>query len=415
MARQQTYSPFQSFLAGRQARQEEDYSNTRNKLAELELADAPAQMQRRNALADEQLTGARLGNQGAQQALSADQAKFAYAKLKQAQDSGNPRQFIIDNIPDFDSKLRSQGIDLRSLDDESVTNLTDNLVRKYAGEAGMAPAAQFETLQGEGGSILQRDPSTGELKQVVAGQRQEGFNLSPGQTRFGPDGKPIASVAPEPKAQKQFRSLTPAEVQQMGLPAGTAAQIDENTGQVNVLSKRDTSATLSQKDANTAKLKLTTLKVARNQLEKIKQALQTGTAGAGPNAFGPGQGLLPTQKGKGFDAAVDQMRSTLTALTRVPGVGAMSDYETKLDQSKFPSRNDYESVTAQKIQGIEDLLSTIEAGYTDLLGGGSAAPQQTDNAAAPSAGPVKVRSVQEAMALPPGTKFITPDGRMKER
>jgi hypothetical protein len=84
-----------------------------------------------------------------------------------------------------------------------------------------------------------------------------------------------------------------------------------------------------------------------------------------------GQGRLPTERGKAFDAAVDQMRSTLTALTRVPGVGAMSDYETRLDQAKFPSRQNYESVTAQQIDAIDGMLNAIESGYTDLLGGQS--------------------------------------------
>ena len=120
---------------------------------------------------------------------------------------------------------------------------------------------------------------------------------------------------------------------------------------------------------------------------------------------------MPTERGKKFDAAVDRMRSTLTALTRVPGVGAMSDYETKLDQGKFPARNAYESVTTEQIQGIEDLLSTIESGYAGLLSGGSSeqAPPQSQQ------GEVRVSSPQEAMALPPGTVFVTPDGRRKVR
>jgi hypothetical protein len=66
----------------------------------------------------------------------------------------------------------------------------------------------------------------------------------------------------------------------------------------------------------------------------------------------------------------------------VPGVGAMSDYETKLDQSKFPNRNEYESVTLDTLQNLEDQLALIETGYRDLLTGGNtsqpavAAPDQ---------------------------------------
>jgi hypothetical protein len=146
-----------------------------------------------------------------------------------------------------------------------------------------------------------------------------------------------------------------------------------------VLSKRDTTATLSQKDATTAKMKLNTVSLARQQLNRIRDEFEgkadpktgqrtggiKGTMSAG--AFG--QGRVPSEGGRKFDAAVNQMRSTLTALTRVPGVGAMSDYETKLDQSKFPTRNDYESVTEQQLGDLDNMLNAIETGYKDLLSG----------------------------------------------
>lgn len=408
MERQRLASPFQSFVAGRQARQSDDYASTRNALAEMELADAPAQMQRRNALADVQMQGAKVDLQGAQQQLGANQAKFAYAKLKQAQDSGNPKAFILQQIPDLAAKMQQGGIDIASMDDQAVAQLTEQLARKYAGEAGIAPA----------------EPKT-----------PEAFTLGSGQTRYGPDGKPIASAPvsnemtpyqqerlaierekmnrPE-KSPGAFRPLTPQEVTNAGLPPGTSAQLDERTGKIDVLSKRDNSGTLSQKDANTAKLKLTTIRVARKQLADIKKAFDEGRNVTGPNSFGPGQGMMPTERGKKFDAAVDRMRSTLTALTRVPGVGAMSDYETKLDQGKFPNRNSYESVTTEQIQGIEDLLSTIESGYAGLLSG-EAPSEPAGESPQNSQGEVRVSSPQQAMALPPGTVFVTPDGRRKVR
>jgi hypothetical protein len=398
VARQQLSSPFQSYVAGRDARQQYEYGQTRNKLADMELADAPAQMQRRNALADVQLQTAQTGLQGAQQQLDAEQAKFAYAKLKQASDSGNPKAFITQQIPELAAKLQQQGIDLNSMDDQSVAELTDQLARKYAGDAGIAPAAPATMTPYQQAQIdLERD----KLNQPKTMSPYETARIDIERQKLNKPGK-----------QGSYRTMTPAEIEAAGLPAGTSAQVDQD-GKINVLSKRDTSATLSQKDANTAKLKLNTVKVARNQLQKIKAAYEGGIAGVGPNAFGGAQGWMPTQAGKKFDAAVDQMRSTLTALTRVPGVGAMSDYETRLDQAKFPSRTDYESVTAEKIQGIDDMLNAIESGYSDLLSGG-ATQQQPPQPTQPT-GEVKVSSPQEAMALPPGTVFITPDGRRKVR
>lgn len=167
--------------------------------------------------------------------------------------------------------------------------------------------------------------------------------------------------------QRNFRTLSGEEAQARGFPAGTVVQEDATTGALNVVTKRDNTGSLSQKDMTTARQKLNTVTLARQQLQAIKQRFGDLKGSMSAGAFG--QGRLPTERGKAFDAAVDQMRSTLTALTRVPGVGAMSDYETRLDQAKFPSRQNYESVTQQQIDAIDGMLNAIETGYNDLLGG----------------------------------------------
>jgi hypothetical protein len=123
---------------------------------------------------------------------------------------------------------------------------------------------------------------------------------------------------------------------------------------------------LSPKDTNTARVKLNQVKIARAALKRVQD--NWGKIQGGMTA-GPGQGYIPSEGGKAFDAAVNAMRGSITALTRVPGVGAMSDYETRLDQSKFPDRASYESVTADQIQGLADLLDNVESGYQEMLGG----------------------------------------------
>jgi hypothetical protein len=222
--------------------------------------------------------------------------------------------------------------------------------------------------------------------------------------------KLLTTREPPPSLQVQMVPMKPEEIAAAGLPPGTAAQRNVQTGQIDVLSKKDNTGVLSQKDATTAKMKLNTVSLARQQLNAIKQAFEEGRNGV--NAFGPGQGLLPTEAGKKFDSRVDQMRSTLTALTRVPGVGAMSDYETKLDQSKFPSRRDYESVTADKLQQLEDMLALIETGYTDLMGNGAqgqqpafGTPGTTSGQAGqtPPIAPTREQMQRARQYLPPGT------------
>lgn len=392
--RVQAPDPFGAFLAGRQARQDEDYTGSRNALARQEAEDAPRVSAQRNKLAELQIGGI----EQSQAAATQERKQQAYAQIgglaQQALKSGNPREFVTAAVsnPAYAHLFQQAGIDPRQLDLNSPT-----FERDLQTWASVGPAPEQMSPYQQAQIDIERD----KLNQPKTMSPYEQARIDIEKQKLGRE-----------KPQNTFRTLTPQEAQAAGLPAGTSAQVDQS-GKIDVLSKRDNSGTLSQKDANTAKLKLTTIRVARKQLADIKQAFEAGRDVTGPNSFGPGQGMLPTERGKKFDAAVDRMRSTLTALTRVPGVGAMSDYETKLDQGKFPNRNAYESVTAEQIQGIEDLLGTIETGYTGLLSG-EAPPEQATNAQEPQ-GEVRVSSPQEAMALPPGTVFVTPDGRRKVR
>jgi hypothetical protein len=308
-------------------------------LRDQALQEAAAKMQR-----------VQFDRQGAALEAQQNERKMQFLKeqgaplAQRALASGNPQAFISAALsdPNVRSVLTANGIDPNQIDPNHP-----QFLQHLQGIANLSPSTPTWTdVQGPRGTLLQQNSATGEKRQVVG------------------------QMPSQPAAlQRQFRTLSPEEVQRAGFPAGSVVQEDANTGQLNVVTKRDNTGSLSQKDLTTAKMKLNTVALARQQLQKVKQAFTTGTSGLGPNAFGGAQAWMPTQQGKAFDAAVDQMRSTLTALTRVPGVGAMSDYETKLDQAKFPSRGGYESVTAQKIQGLEDMLSLIEKGYTDLIGG----------------------------------------------
>lgn len=130
--------------------------------------------------------------------------------------------------------------------------------------------------------------------------------------------------------------------------------------------RAQTSGKYSSKELQQARDKIRVLGVAKEQLanlkaqrDKIKDSVVSG----------PGMGTLTplSESGSNFDAAVDQMRDTITGLTRTPGVGAMSDFETRLSQAKLPTRNEFESSRDQKIQGLESFINNLEGGYRDLL------------------------------------------------
>jgi hypothetical protein len=138
---------------------------------------------------------------------------------------------------------------------------------------------------------------------------------------------------------------------------------------------------LTPKDASAARNKLNQISAARQQLALAKEKL-SGLQGT--LSQGIGGKYLPTESGKAFDAAIDSMRGSITAITRVPGVGAMSDFETRLDQAKFPDRNEYEAVAAQKLKSLEDLLNGLDQGYQGMLGFENPAAQQQPAMQAPS-------------------------------
>lgn len=334
----------------------------------------------RQAYIGEQITGAQQQRQ--QQAQEFDQnnqariARMNYLAAQAVENSPDPVAAARELAPEMVSAFEQQH------GAGTFARLPPEVVKQIAAMGKEKAAAQA-------GLNLQPSPDV---------RAQQQFAREMDQTNFGQQ-KQLAgiqhgyrmdelSAANSMRPGRSIRAMTEQEVAAAGLPPGTAAQVDENTGKIDVLSKRDNTNTMSQKDATTAKMKLNTVKLARQQLARIRDEFEgksdpltnkrsggiKGTMSAGP--AWTIQGHLPTEGGAKFDAAVNQMRSTLTALTRVPGVGAMSDYETKLDQAKFPTRKDYESVTQQQIDDLDNMLNAIETGYTDLLSGGAQTPAQ---------------------------------------
>lgn len=110
--------------------------------------------------------------------------------------------------------------------------------------------------------------------------------------------------------------------------------------------------------------KVQAISALRTQLDKVKKANKDleGTWSAGPL----GQGRMPTEKGEAFDKAVALLAPFARQLTRTPGEGSMSDYESRLAQLALPDRTSREANIARQIQDWEDLISVLESGYTDL-------------------------------------------------
>lgn len=114
-----------------------------------------------------------------------------------------------------------------------------------------------------------------------------------------------------------------------------------------------------------AKGKLSSLTALENQLNRAEAALRKA------KYTGPIAGRLPggiSGADSAADAAISNLAPLVRQLTRVPGEGAMSDYESKLAQAGLPSRAQTAEGRKQSLDDIRALVRQTRAGYTDLLG-----------------------------------------------
>lgn len=106
--------------------------------------------------------------------------------------------------PDLVKNYTQQGGDWAVADDKAIREMVTRMRDRANQELGVAPTPQLETMgdvSNPGGGVWQRNPTTGAITQVTAPQKttDSGFTLGAGETRYGPDGRPIAS-APRPAA-----------------------------------------------------------------------------------------------------------------------------------------------------------------------------------------------------------------------
>lgn len=232
----------------------------------------------------------------------------------------------------------------------------------YGGGQPQAPQGQ------QSGQPFTIDPSLPPNVQAAIRSNEQAWANAPDQaTAMLPPTRaqgPRVMPAPKQTAQSELEKRL-ALADQMG-----ASPEEKRRMVVGGEAARDTQR-ISTADATKARLKLTQIQTARNQLKAVKSAFAKIKDSY---SAGPGGSFIPTPEGQAFDRAVRNFSPLITAVTRVPGVGAMSDFEAKLQEASLPSRGTYESSTAQQIADLEQMINTIEAGYRDLLGEQPKAP-----------------------------------------
>jgi len=181
------------------------------------------------------------------------------------------------------------------------------------------------------------------------------------------------------RAPAPERPMSPGDLARLQGPEGATLPFGitpSQAGQMGATVRPEpTTPRLSATEATRAKAKYDSAMQLKRQIATARQNFEearnemasTGRVG----------GLMAiTPAAQKFDKSIDAMRSTVTSLTRTPGVGAMSDYETRLDQAKMPARSNYDEVTEQQLMELEALADGVLMGYGEMMGGAQqGAPQ----------------------------------------
>lgn len=188
-----------------------------------------------------------------------------------------------------------------------------------------------------GSAAVQANPQLAELlkqqtgRQVVGGSiydRATGQFITPPAPMRGTTAQ--AAPAQAAPAGPRFRTLSAEDIASAGLPAGTVAQIDEQTGQVKILSA--VPATQRTSDASKEK-----------SVQRVDQLAGTITDVMGKVSTGGPLGVrgalsrvFDSQDARLFESLRQQLSSALRSALRIPGEGALSDYEQRLYGLQLP-------------------------------------------------------------------------------
>jgi hypothetical protein len=346
-------SYFDAAEKGRQSRDDEPYRQARNILASQEVARG-ADLQRLasnpNSTADQYARAGRAdvanymhGRENAAAAAEKDKASRVLIAAQYAIQSDQPKALLQQQFPD----IVAMNPNFATESDDQIRQQLQGVIARFGSQAGVGPTQP----------------------------KEQEFTLSAGQTRFGPDGKQIASVAPTPeKTQPRFRAMAPAELATYGLPAGSAAQINDSTGQIQVLNKPSVAPqqTAAERKAKLeANLKLPRVSAAMRRAERLAQAVKS----IGGNSFldgGPAdaKALQYTEQGRELMASAAQLMPELQALTRVPGIGSQSDLEARLASLALPSLEMDPATNERSMAELTAFIQDLRAAYTTIAEGG---------------------------------------------
>jgi hypothetical protein len=118
-----------------------------------------------------------------------------------------------------------------------------------------------------------------------------------------------------------------------------------------------------------AKARLPTVNATLRRVDRVSQAVESL---AGNKFFdgGPLDQFVvgPSEKGQELQQSVASLMPTLTALTRVPGIGSQSDLEQRLAMLQLPSAEFRPEVNRRAIAELRLFVSDLQNAYTSAAG-----------------------------------------------
>lgn len=343
-------------------------------------------------------------------ALRMDQAKQSITQNKASFDQGqaalseeqrrentawlaNSSKYVIDNpqalrgfieegkkrklfAPDFD----------KSADPQELLSTLPQLHQSAMAALGQ-PRLQDETLNGVSG---QRDPLTNEFSQL-GGATQAKPPASISEYRLYSDQQ--QAMGKEPVSFLEFQKEIAA--------AGSTGRAEGAASVVPVGDRID-----SAKQAPRIKAARSNLSGAREVSDRIaKRAVGKG----GPLQ---GEALGLTEDGQLFTQYIDNLMTHIQALTRIPGVGAQSDWEGRLNKAVLPDLSQRPSARQVALDELELLVSDLEEAASMVSSGNLTSQPQS---AQSQSGPPRITTDQEYDALPSGSVFIDPEGNQRRK
>lgn len=243
---------------------------------------------------------------------------------------------------------------------------------------------QMESISAEEVPQFQRNSETGQVTSPLTATNQAKPPAS--ISEYNLYAKQQAEAGQEPISFFDFKKQI-AEQSSAGRAAGTNSVVPVGT----------------QVEAENKRPRMT---AARSNLENIREASKAIEKNrllkGGPLQ---GEALALTEEGQFFTQYRDNLMTHIQALTRIPGVGAQSDWEGRLNQAVLPDLNQHPKVRDAAIEALEELVNDLEQAANNVqsgnLGGGSSEkpdPFEAEWASAPS-----------------GTVLRAPDGTLRRK